>query len=282
MVRKLFAATAVVCLAVTAAAQEKLTAQDVVARHLESIGPAPARAAVKSRTARGTAVFDVVLGTPAGHAEGDALLVSLDRRLSFIMRYPGTVYPDEQFVFDGKAVQVAVANRRMERSYIGDFFYRHNVLITEGLFGGTLRTSWPLLDVAGRQPRLKYEGLKKIDGRELHDLTYRPKKGDDQDLTIHLYFDPETFRHVRTVYTFNVEQQMQHLAEQQRGRVRSTAPTREDTRYRVEETFSDFRTVDGLTLPGRWKLTYTAEGGATISTAWEFAFGPVAHNNVTE
>ncbi len=84
------------------------------------------------------------------------------------------------------------------------------------------------------------------------------------------------------MYTFNVEQQLQHQAELSRRDVQRGIQNRDETRYRVEEAFSDFRTVDGLTLPGRWKLTYTAEGGATLSTAWEFVFGPVAHNNVTE
>ncbi len=281
MLRKACVCLAWICCVVAAPAQEKLTAEDLVTRHLEAIGPAAARAAIKSRAARASAQFDVVLGTPTGHAQGNALLVSLDRRVSFAMRYPDTQYPDEQFVFDGKSVQVSLGNTRT-RSFLGDFLYRHNVLMSEGLFGGTLRTSWPLLDLAGRQPRLKYEGLKKIDGRELHDLVYKPKKGADQDLTIHLYFEPETFRHVKSVYTFTVERGLRHQAELSRRDVYAGPQYREDTRYRMEETFTDFRTVDGLTLPGRWKLTYTAEGTATISTAWEFTLGPVAHNNVTE
>ncbi len=282
MLRKAIVALAVVCGALVAAAQEKLTPADIVARHLESIGPAAARAAIKSRTAQASAQFDVLIGSPAGHAQGSALLVSLDRRLSFAMRFPGTVYPDEQFVFDGKAVQVSMANRQMERSYIGDFLYRHDVLIMEGLFGGVLRTSWPLLDLTGRQPRLKYEGLKKIDGRELHDIVYAPRKGADSNLIIHLYFEPETFRHVKTLYTFEGPPPLLHPRDQQRGSVRSTAQDREMRRYRVEESFSDFRTVDGLMLPGRWKLAYTADSSVTLSTAWEFTFGAVAHNNVTE
>jgi len=281
MLRTAFVALAVVCMAVAAVAQEKLTAEDIVARHLESIGPAAARAAIKSRSARANAQFDVVLGSPSGHAEGNALLVCLDRRVSFAMRYPGTKYPDEQFVYDGRSVQVALGNTR-QRSALGDFLYRHHVLMSEGLFGGALRTSWPLLDLAGRQPRLKYEGLKKTDGRELYDLTYAPKKGGDSDLAIHLYFEPGTFRHVKSVYTFTVERGLQHQRELSRSGVHSGPEYRDDTRYRVEEAFSDFRTVDGLTLPGRWKLTYTAESSTTLSTSWEFTLGPVAHNNVTE
>ncbi len=279
---KLVCAAALFCCAVCAIAQEqKLTAQDIVTRHLDSIGPAAARAAIKSRTTQATTQFDVVLGSPAGHAQGSALFVALDRRLSFAMRYPEGKYPDEQFVFDGKSVQVALGNTR-QRSALGDFFYRHNLLMSEGLFGGVLRTSWPLLELKDRQPKLKYNGLKKVDGRELHDLTYAPRQGADQDLIIHLYFEPDTYRHVKSVYTFTVERSLRHQAELSRRDVFSGPQNREDIRYKVEESFSDFRAVDGLTLPGRWKLTYTAESGGTMSSAWEFTLGPVAHNNVTE
>ncbi len=282
--RKFGVCIAALASALMAAGQEnKLTAQDIVARHLESIGPAAARAGVKSRSARAATQFDVIIGSPTGHAEGSSWLVSLDRRMILDMRYPGTKFPDERIVYDGKNVQVAIANTpERTGSWLGDFLYRHNVLMSEGLFSGALRVSWPLLDVAGRQPKLRYQGLKKIDGRELHDLTYEPKKRGDSDLIIHLYFEPDTFRHVKTVYTFSVERGVQHQAELTRNTGKSGPLNREDTRYRVEEIFSDFRPVDGLTLPARWKVTYTSESSSTVSTAWEFTLGGVAHNNVTE
>ncbi len=281
MLRKAFLAFLLASLAATVAAQDKLTAPELVARHLESVGTASARAAIKSRSARADAQFEVILGSPTGHAQGSALLVCLDRRVSFAIRYPDGKYPDEQFVFDGKSVQIALGNTR-RRSALGDFLYWHNVLMSEGLFGGVLRTSWPLLDVTGRKPRLKYNGLKKVEDRELHDLSYVPKSGGDQDLEIHLYFEPDTFRHVTTIYTFRVETSFQHQAELSRSGVHTGPQNREDTRYQLAETFSDFRTVDGVTLPGRWKLAYTAVSSSTMSTAWEFNLGPVAHNNVTE
>ncbi len=270
------------CALIAAAQENKLTAQELVARHLESIGPAAARAAIKSRAAQAATQFDVLLGNPVGHAEGNSLLVSLDRRLILDMRYPGTKFPDERIVYDGKAVQVAVAKSPGHaQSWLGDFLYRHNVLMSEGLFAGALRVSWPLLELGAHQPKLRYEGLKKVSSRELHDLVYVPKKA-DSDLTIHLYFEPESFRHVMTVYTFTVESGLQHQGELTRSTGKRGPAYREDTRYRVEEIFSDFRPIDGLTLPAHWKLTYTAESSNTISTVWEFALGTVTHNNVTE
>ena len=54
---------------------------------------------------------------------------------------------------------------------------------------------------------MTFEGLKKIDGQELYDLRYRPHKGTDLD--INLYFDPETYRHVETVYTLTSSEILQ-------------------------------------------------------------------------
>jgi len=34
-------------------------------------------------------------------------------------------------------------------------------------------------DVTGRQPKLDYSGIKKVDGRQVHEMKYRPKKGGD-------------------------------------------------------------------------------------------------------
>jgi hypothetical protein len=42
----------------------------------------------------------------------------------------------------------------------------------------------------------------KVDGVDLHRIDYIPKKR--SDLEIHLYFEPDTFRHVMTVYLMTI------------------------------------------------------------------------------
>lgn len=266
--------------AVTAVGQTKRQSEEVVARHLDSIGTAQARAAVKSRTAGGAGQSEVVVGSNL-RANGTALVVSIGRQYSIQMKFPGGSFPDEQFVFDGKDAQIALMAPG-KRTPLGEFFYRHNELLREGLFGGTLLTSWPLFDVPGRQARLKYEGLKKIDGRQLHDVVYLPKKKTDDDLVIHLYFEPDNFRHVKTVYSFTADRSLAlDTARSRRTRDKQTAHNA-DTHYRVEETFSEFRAVDGITLPALWKVQYTSESDQTYSLAWHFSLDKFAHNNVTE
>ncbi len=278
--RVLFLVLSLLIAGCSVAQEQKLTAEDIVARHLESIGTPQARAGVKSRTAQAAVLMDVLVGTTA-HSEGKAMLVSLGRQASIQIRMQDGQFPDENFVFDGKDVKIGQIGPNA-RSRMGDWLYREDALMRESLFGGSLLTSWALLDIRSRQAKLKYDGLKKVDGRNLHDLIYLPKKGADNDLAIHLYFEPETFRHVKTVYTFLVPLPLAHMREQVRGTVRSQAQDRSDTRYRVEETFSEFRTVDGITLPGRWRVEYTVQSDKTLSTACEFAIGAVAHNNVVD
>ena len=64
--------------------------------------------------------------------------------------------------------------------------------------GGALSAAWPLLDISTRGPKLKYVGSKKINDRQTRVISYEPKDG--SNLEIKLYFDAETFRHVRTEY----------------------------------------------------------------------------------
>ena len=125
-----------------------------------------------------------------------------------------------------------------------------------------------MLDLKARQAKAKYEGVKKIDGRELHDLTYVPNKSSSgSDLTIHLYFEPDTFRHVMTVYRM-------------RTRIVPGASweATDETIETVEERFSDFRTVDGITLPGTWEIRYHREPGETSELQWQVVFDRFTHN----
>jgi hypothetical protein len=75
-------------------------------------------------------------------------------------------------------------------------------IVYEGLIGGALTTSWALLNLDENKSRLNFDGEKKVDGRPAYQLTYHSKKKDD--LTVHLYFDTEHYRHVMTTYTITL------------------------------------------------------------------------------
>jgi hypothetical protein len=246
---------------------QDMNAEELVARHLASIGTPQARAAIKTRMVRGDMTMDVVLGGK-GTMQGKAVLLSAGPRLKFLMRYHSSDYPGEEFTFDGEKPYTAMY-RTGTRSKFGSFMEGQDAILREGLLGGTLSTAWALSDVPGRNPKLTYDGLKKVEGRKLHQLTYRPRNGGDQ-LTIRLYFEPETFRHVYSVYSITVGAQI--------GPQESQSARQEVTRITLEETFADFSKVGGLDLPGTWKLKFTTEGDSTVILDCRFKATQIENN----
>lgn len=222
--------------------EPKLTAAELVAKHLAAMGPAELRSAAKSRIAEGPVQMRILLGGSAT-AWGQAGLVSEGRKALVSLRFTHPDYAGEHMVFDGETFHISRANP-VSRSGFGEFVYRYNHILREGLVGGVLSTAWPLLDVDGKRPRLQYEGLKRMDGEPLHKLTYSARKGSG-DVKIDLYFEPETFRHVRSVYVLIIHARL--------GRTALESVREQETRLTLEERFSDFHVVDGLTLPTHWK-----------------------------
>jgi hypothetical protein len=145
------------------------------------------------------------------------------------------------------------------RSALGGFVSSNDVILREGLLGGVLSAAWPLLSPEVRQAKLASDGLKKLDGRELHRLAYRAKKGQNE-LTVHLYFEPETFRHVATVYSSSRAQPL--------GATPEASSQQSDQYFRLEERFSGFERSLGLTLPRTWTLRY--ESTARTTTEWRY------------
>lgn len=253
-VRKLVllaAACLVAAGAAAPAAAQKMKAEEVVAKHLESVGPAAARAAVKNRTAVGTVV--ITFREPAGQLSGAAVMSSHGEKSLIGMSFDNPSYPHEKVGFDGKDVSVTFV-RPGRRSTLGDFLMQHKSIIKQGLVGGTLSDAWPLFRSAEEKAKIEYSGLKKVGDRQAHALKYLPRGGSDMNIT--LYFDAETFRHVRTEYTRTLAAQM--------GATPDASSRQRESRYKLVEDFSDFRPENGLTLPHKYQITLemTLPGGS--------------------
>jgi hypothetical protein len=260
-----FVCARVIC-PVTAA--DKIKPEELVAKHLDSIGTEAARAAVHNRTVTGNTGIVFRLGGK-GQAEGRGAIVSEGRQVRFHMPFSALEYPGEILICDGNEVDAARISAGV-RSRLSDFLYTHDLIMTEGLLGGTLSTAWPLLDLAARQPKLEYTGLKKHEGRELHELRYRASKG-AADLRIWLYFDPKTFHHVQTQYKLVVGPPMPASYDQSSKMTEST--------YTLVESFDSFATVDGITLPHSYKLSLTVnQQTSTFLAEWTLAVSAISHN----
>lgn len=239
-----------VCL-VTAHADDKLKPEELVTKHLESLGTAEARARVNGTQIKGNASIAVRL-CGEGQVDGDVLMASTDAANLINMNFGVPAYPQEALRFDGKRFATSQL-KPGSRTCLAQFFLENEVLFKEGLVGGVLSESWPLLNVAERNPKLEYSGLKKIGDKPLHALKYTPRKG--SDVKIVLYFDPANFHHVRTDYSRTV-----YASEQRRiagGGAGLPPPQNQQaspTRIEAYEEFADFKEESGLTVPHTYKF----------------------------
>jgi hypothetical protein len=245
------------------AKDKKLLPEEVLAKHLESIGKPEALAAIKSRTAYGITRVQRPLGTvplilPELGKQSDPsnfLIASAENRLGMIMKFYDQDYPAEHFAFDGQDTTVSIIARN-KKSILGDFVDSYNGMMREGLFGGTLSTAWPLLDAQDRKFKLQYE-LKEDSSIKLHQLTYTPKSRRHLDnIVINLFFNFETYRHVMTEYKLM-------------GIVNPTSF--------VIEKFGNFKTIDGLMLPHSYSIEYNTWRGLN-PTRWSVEIRQILHN----
>ena len=227
----------------TAIRGQKLSADELIAKHLEAIGAAETRASVTSRIIAGTVV--ATFREPStGQVGGRVVLASAGTKNMLAMIFDNSSnYSQEKVGYDGSEVSGSYV-RPGTRSALGDFLLTHKTVIKQGLIGGELCQAWPLLDLTGKQAKIETAGTKKIGDRQTYQLKYFPKGG--SDLRVSLFFDAETFQHVRTEYTRTVVAQI--------GSTPETSARQSETRYKLVEDFSDFRKEGGLTLPHSYKI----------------------------
>jgi hypothetical protein len=232
-------------------ADEKMTPADVVAKHLDSIGSPEARVRSRGTRIKGNAEVTVKL-CGEGQVDGEVLLGSQGPMNVINMKFNTPAYPFESLVFDGKNFS-ASQFKPGSRTCLAQFFLTNDAIFKEGLVGGALSESWPLLNLTDKNPKLEYAGLKKIGDRQLHAIKYSPRKG--SDLKIMLYFEPETFRHVRSEYSRTV-----YSTEQRRiaggGPGLPPEQRQQATPARIDayEEFGDFKPEAGLNLPHTYKF----------------------------
>jgi hypothetical protein len=288
----------------SSAKDKELTPEEIVAAHLKSIGTPDLLANINTRGMRGKTSVEFVQGG-VGVLAGQCMVASSGRSLSIILKYGGRDYPGEYFAFDGSDVEVSNITPG-QRSPLGDFIFRYKGMMKEGLLGGVWSLGWPLLDVKKRDASLKYKSAK-ADGRDLHEIDYTPK-GNMNNIKVKLFFEPDTFRHVRTEYSLKVQgEQALQAGQTVTGGVPNSAklstgqPSGSTTRdagvmdhisnsyYRLVEKFDNFKEVKlkdstgaetgSLTLPHNYTLEYSVEGqGSTFVGHWSILADQWGHN----
>jgi hypothetical protein len=246
-------------------------AEEIVAKHLDSIGTAEARTSVKSMAIQGTLHFKILAGG-AGEATGSWGRVSEQRKSNFVMRFGTGDWRGEQFIFDGDKTSFAAATASHQYSAFAQFVSAHDFIVKEGLLGGELSTAWALQNLDPSRVKLDYMGLKKVDSHELEEIEYFSKGAGH--ISVKLYFDPVTYRHVMTIYSTET-------APIGTANGITASVSQDELRYTIEERFSDFQTDNGITLPRRDDLQYTQQlqSGSTTLYDWNMTADRI-HDNV--
>jgi hypothetical protein len=228
---------------------EPLTAEQVIARHVESIGTPAARAAAGGRVMKGMVTY--IRKPTEGGAESTFAVANTNITVPFVlaaggprvlldMRYGWKEYPFDRIVHDGKKVKTARMVSPGRYLPLAALLTDYTFLLKNGLIGGPLTTGWALLDTT-RFDRLKYAGLKKLAGAPAHRLDARLKSEPEHDLAF--FFDPETFRLLRTEIWIGPQ-----------------------GRHHIEEDFTDYQVVHDVALPHAWRMVLDAP-----SNVWEYA-----------
>src|SRR6185369_3197794 len=211
----------------THAQAQKLKADEIIAKNLEALGGAETLQSVSNRVSLGTVV--VTFKEPGtGQLGGRVVIASEGPKSMLAMTFDNaTNYPHERIAYDGKEVSGGYVHPG-SRSSLGYFLLTNQAILKQGIWGGELSQAWLLLN-PNRKVKIEAGGMKKIGDRQTYLLKCYPT---NSDLKISMYFDAETFHHVRTEYERSVIAQM--------GGTPETSANQSETRYKLVEEFSDF------------------------------------------
>lgn len=231
---------------------------EIISKHLDAIGKKEMRDALKTLMAVGSSEFESKLPTIKGG--GKALVTSNTGNLMFLMSLNSKEYPFEKVGYFSDKINLPYTTAGA-RSPLGAFIAEHGKILTDGLFSGSMSLRWALLDPDKRKAKITSGGTKKINGRKVYVLEYFPSNGGSSEFSIRLYFDIETFNHVRSEYIHEINPKEDTFG---------TLGRQGGTRLILTEDFSDYRIVDGFTLPYSYKVDYSTNSNQGV---YEYKWG---------
>ncbi|MEO7660112.1 MAG: hypothetical protein ABIV48_10905 [Pyrinomonadaceae bacterium] len=237
---------------------QNLKPDEIIAKHLNVLGSPEKRGAVKTLMALGASEFESKVPNVKGG--GKAIIVSDPNNFLFIISLNSKEYPFEKIgYFDGSmSLPFITAGTR---SLLGSYIANNEKILSEGLFGGIMSLRWPFGSADSRKPKINSGGTKKINGRKAYALEYSPSSGGSAEFSIKLYFDAETFQHIRSDYITDRSPTEAVFGQQNQ---------RANSKLMLVEEFSDFKDVDGLMLPHRYRADFTANSNSGMyQNSWE-------------
>jgi len=251
-----------------AVSAQKLEVKDVVAKHLLSVVSPEQKTKVTNLTAVGETVYSQ--GTNHQREfKGKSVLVSDGQKMALAIAFPLQNYAFERVIFDGRKLTLPFI-RPGERSVLGNFLWANDEIVKEGLLGGVLSTAWILNHPDAKRGSFSMQGSKKLDGRDVNILSYTTKGG--TGLSVKMFFDAATGRHVRTEYRRKSTQSMA-------GSPEASASFTNDIIEEMSEDFSDFKTEAGVTLPTSYHIRVAqVHGTSTTEVTYSMTIGTFYYN----
>lgn len=223
---------------------------------------------MRTRVATGATQARLRITNTLVELSGPAQLASDGDKFLLAMIFQSNNYPHEKISFDGENLAIGVLTQG-GRSPLGNFLSSQPSLLKHGLLGGVLSSAWSLFNLERRDAKLSYAGMDKINGKAVHKLKYIPRNAGDLNIT--LYFDANTFQHVRSQY--------EYVVSARQGAIAESSVSQRDNRYKLVEDFSDFQPTGKLVLPHTYTIDLTVEAqNRTQTLEWTINFSQFNFN----
>ncbi|MGD9631581.1 MAG: hypothetical protein AB7V18_20265 [Pyrinomonadaceae bacterium] len=247
-----------------------MTISELVGLHTASIGAPDVIAKTSSKVLMGTSMV-TSKGQGAIKLTGPVQLASAGDKLLIAMVFDVANYPYEKVAFDGS--DISVSRHSGPESPLSFFIRANKTVVKRGIFGGVYNGSWPLLG-ADKDEDLDYSGTTKIGETVLHKVKYTaPNLG---NLTVTLYFEDKTFRHVMTEHKFTASGLMSYSPSGL-----SSGSSDSPDYYTLIESFGNFAKAGELILPLTYSIEFSSKS-ASSSRKWTMNFNEAYFNETLE
>jgi hypothetical protein len=216
---------------------QKLTGDEIVAKHLAAVGGREALAKIKTR---------VAVGTVQKESEPEGKLAIMSESPNRLSVFYGFRDFDLRMIYSG--TQVSIRPDFTSRQ-VGNLAEKYREIVASGLMFNSISLYNLLATGAPNELKLEAKGIKKVGGRPAYVVELRRGK----ESPARLYFDAETFMWVRTDYgKASVSKEMGAFTND----VVNQSAGEATIDFYIET--SDFRVVDGVKLPFKFQQVMTS------------------------
>ena len=264
-----------ICFGSISMVAQKMSPEEIIAKHLESVGKSENFAKAAKRMAIGSSEFTIARSPKK--AAGRAVLASNGTDLALFSTFDMRDYQMERIGLFGSKINIPMVEQG-RRSPLGSFLSVYDKTLDDHIFGGAVFSTWMFLDPTSIKGKMETDGKKKVGDRMAWVIKYSPKGGLKPESYIKLYFDAETFQHIRTVYHQSETESGFHDAGNKKTNAQK-APGGWDADMAsngstLTEDFEDFGKAAGLILPHRYTLSLDIDSQAgTSQFKWKFEIG---------